>query len=245
MKVVDRVPGPIPPGLNPQVDVSWSIIPEKIVRDNFGHGVSKNFYGIEVVIGNNSGYNLQIAAVGFETRWKIRNPEGTETKAVYLKLPASSYRITRGSLERIQEFGRRAIFINTISTIGLIGVGVTPFFRAAIPSRNWSAGTTVFTGPLEKGLEIIVPDTTVRQLARLDDMMLRDGTIIPNNQQIRTRIFIPQDVVLELLPDPVAGQATLSKEENAETLTVSPHQNVGLKTRFYKNRYLALTAALN
>ncbi len=58
--------GPIPPGLKPQVDIMWAVVPQRIVSDNFGSRVAKLFYCIEVVIGNNTGYDLQIASVGFK-----------------------------------------------------------------------------------------------------------------------------------------------------------------------------------
>lgn len=61
-------PGPIPPDLDrPEVDIMWAVVPKKIVSDNFGPRVARNFYCIEVVIGNNSGYDLQVSAVGFRS----------------------------------------------------------------------------------------------------------------------------------------------------------------------------------
>ncbi len=58
--------GAIPPGLSkPQVDLMWSVLPEKIVEHNFGGAISKNYYAIEVVIGNNSAHSLQLVSVGF------------------------------------------------------------------------------------------------------------------------------------------------------------------------------------
>ena len=50
--------GPIPPGLNGegQVDVMWSVMPDKITSDNFGAKVKRQFYCVEVQIGNNSGF---------------------------------------------------------------------------------------------------------------------------------------------------------------------------------------------
>lgn len=59
-------PGQIPPGLRqPEVDIMWSVLPDKIVGQNFGKAVSKNYYAIEIVLGNNSAYNLQIVSVAF------------------------------------------------------------------------------------------------------------------------------------------------------------------------------------
>lgn len=81
-------PRPIPPGLTPQVDVMWRVVPQKIVKDNFGTHVGKLFYCLEVIIGNNSGYDLQIAAVGFEV-----GPLGDATKSM-AELLKKSYKET-------------------------------------------------------------------------------------------------------------------------------------------------------
>lgn len=66
--VTDPFPaGQIPPGLNqPEVDIMWSVLPDKIVGQNFGKAVSKNYYAIEIVLGNNSAYTLQIVSVAFK-----------------------------------------------------------------------------------------------------------------------------------------------------------------------------------
>src|SRR5205814_7761982 len=57
-------PAPIPTN-SPQVDVMWVVLPNKVVKDNFGSRMSDQYYGIGIVIGNNSGYSLQLASVGF------------------------------------------------------------------------------------------------------------------------------------------------------------------------------------
>lgn len=53
----------------------------------------------------------------------------------------------------------------------------------------------IVNGPLTTGYELIVPDTTIKQLIRLDDQMLRDGLIIKNSSQVRTLAFVPKKLL--------------------------------------------------
>lgn len=178
--------GPIPPGLEPQVDIMWGVMDKKVVRDNFGHDLANDFYGIQLVIGNNSGYDLQIAGVGFQ----LPNIDNT--------IPTNSYRATRGVLEREQEFGRRSIILNSIQATGGLLTGFLPFWRAGFhpnAAANAARWSSIVGGPLATGFGLIVPDTTVKQLVRLDDQMLRDGLIVKNNSQLRTLVFVPKGLL--------------------------------------------------
>ncbi len=245
-------PGIIPPGVNPPaVDIMWSVMPKGIVGDNFGRKLKNDYYAIEVIIGNNSAYNLQIVSVGFElpTDTEIQGylernarnrlarktnrrssdsdvvqqvqqqrrgmkldtslsqtaavaqleneavppPAGAnERKTV---LPSSSYRITRGSLEARQLMNARTLVLSSITALGPIFTGFTPYFHNVNHRANYSEGINIFSNPLEKGLELVWPDTRDRQRERFDDQVLRDGLIIRNNTQIRTLVFFPKDLL--------------------------------------------------
>lgn len=180
--VVASLPGPIPPGLKPQVDIMWSLVPRKIVRDNFGHYIDGRYYCIEVVIGNNSGYSLQIASVGFQPGLDHGRKPDDPT-------PAEGYRMVRGTLQKMQLVGTRAMIVNSIRGLGPILTGIGPFFHNINHKANYEQGINIFSNPFEKGLELIFPDTIVGQLARLDDQVLRDGLVVPNNTQVRTVVF--------------------------------------------------------
>jgi hypothetical protein len=306
-------PGPLPPGLKPQVDIMWGVVPQRIVKDNFGTRVGKLFYCIEVVIGNNTGYDLQIASVGFDlgpvgdaaasvkdtintavndagTRHVVAEAAAAEAQAIRdeaqakqdesiaaisrsncerlssrngrrndrqrdicsdagladqrtavsretarqsrdvaqikrqladnaiksqvdtvkdeasrmaalsqvayaQKFPASSYMITRGSIAHGQIWSSRNIVINSLKAFGPFLTGFTPFFHDLNHRGNFSEGVNIFSNPLEKGIEAVIPDETIAQLQRLDEEILRDGMIIRNNRQIRTRVFVPKDVL--------------------------------------------------
>jgi hypothetical protein len=91
LTVLDSSAGALPPGLAPQVDVLWEVMGESICSDTFGKRVAARLYCIEVKIGNNSGYALQLAGIGFDNK----NVFGTEVKQ-----GNASYASTRAVLQR-------------------------------------------------------------------------------------------------------------------------------------------------
>lgn len=185
-------PGPVPPGLNPTVDVMWGVVPDRIVYDNFGHYVSNKFFCVEVVIGNDSGYPIQIAAIGFSMK-------GDENRG---PLPSSGYRMTRAMLEVGQLMNPRGFVIQGMSAASLIAAGVLPFYHNAGHKANFASAVALFSDPLSKGLQLLWPDLTIGELNRLDDQMLHDGMLISNNTQVRTVVFVPKSVVLAYLLAP-------------------------------------------
>lgn len=186
-EIIAVAPGPIPPGIDPQVDIMWSVLPRELVRDNFGRRISDKYYCIQIAIGNNSGYSLQIANVGFKLPGASNNMP---------KIPSSSYQMVRGSLERTQEVGGRNLLITGLKAFGPIATGFIPFFRSETntnPRLNFTQGVAIFSGPFTQLLELVIPDTTVRQLVRLDTQTLRNGLIVSNNTQLLTLVFFPKD----------------------------------------------------
>lgn len=262
------------------MDVLWSVVPKNVVSDNFGKRVGNNFYCVEIVIGNSTGYDLQLASVGFKvgpigpyakvvanTRQQLaemalqNNQEAIRSivdkaiearnelekcskkdnpncnseqiskalddeikritdrvltaqlagataaraqadvlsqlsqQAYAQKIPVSSYRMSRGSVEHGQFWSRRSLILNFVKAAGPFLVGFTPFFHVLNHRNNFSQGVNIFSDPFEKGIELVFPDETVRQLQRLDEQMLRDGLTVLNNQQIRTRAFIPKKLL--------------------------------------------------
>jgi hypothetical protein len=196
----------------PEVDVSWYVMPAKILKDNFGHYIGSRYYGIEVVIGNQSGNDLLISSIEFKTPTcldvgkigKVEKGEKVGTPAcvdtLHLILPNTSYKIARGTLEKEQVNGPRTLLINSIKAAGLVTLGFTPFFHAPVPKQNFTTAINILSDPFEKGLELAIPDTISDELKRLDDQYLRDGTIIHVEDQVRTRVFVARHVVSELLP---------------------------------------------
>lgn len=190
VSVSAKASGPIPPGLPPTVDVAWQVLPRRISGDNFGARITKLYFPIEIVIGNNSGYDLQIASVQFTL------PKGK----LNTNIPSDSYYTVRSSLVKEQLIGARNSTLNIIKAAGPILTGSAVFFNgaslAALHHKNVFEGITgIFSNPLEKGLEMMIPDQTVQQLINLDNHTLRDGLIIPNNTQIRSIVFVNRDLL--------------------------------------------------
>jgi hypothetical protein len=59
--------GPTPDDIDFEVDAMWNVLPYKLVKTNFGRRAADSFYAIEIFLGNNSGFDLQVVGVGFET----------------------------------------------------------------------------------------------------------------------------------------------------------------------------------
>lgn len=179
-EILAAAPGAIPPGLEPQVDVMWKVLPHNFVDDNFGHRVAHYFYCVDLAIGNNSGYDLQIASVGFQ----LANSGVTNT------IPANGYLMTRGTLLWGQQITPKNLIVNIMKGVGPVLTGITPFFKHPSHQADYSSIVGVITNPIEKGIELAMPDPTVGQLNRLDDATLRDNLTVPNNTQLRTVVFV-------------------------------------------------------
>jgi len=189
--------GPIPPGLNGkgQVDVMWSVLPDQVVHDNFGAKVATEYFCVEAVIGNDSGYDIQLASIGFTVpSFSANNPNGPQ-----YRIPNAGYRIVRGTLQRRELLSPRSIILNGIKVAGPLLTGFTPFFHAVAHKANFSELINIISNPLEKGFEQAVPDTVPAQVDRLGDISYRDDistrTIIPNNIQTRITTFVPKEIL--------------------------------------------------
>lgn len=64
--------GPTPDDIR-EVDAMWNVLPYKITKVNFGRRAADSFYAVEVYIGNNSGFDLQIVGVGFDNTLGVSN----------------------------------------------------------------------------------------------------------------------------------------------------------------------------
>lgn len=187
--------GPIPPGIDPQVDIMWAVMPQNITHDNFGGKIKKQYYGIEVVIGNDSGYDLELASVGFDLSAGELRKEGL----VSSRIPTSGYRVARASLQRRQQLSLRNMTLNIIKALGPVLTGFTPLFHNVNHTNNFSEGINILSNPIEKGFELVWPDLTLGQLANLEDQSLRDNaitrTVVKNNTQVRFVVFVPKNLI--------------------------------------------------
>jgi len=195
LDVVDVFRQPIPPGIAPEVDIMWSVVPDHIVKDSFGTSVGNGFYCIEVVIGNNTGYDLQIASVGFTLDASKSTLPVPIDDHLQDKYPSSSYLITRGTLEHGKDWSTRNLTVNIMRASGTVLTGFIPFFHLASHTANYTNGVNAFSNLFIPGFESVFPEETIRQLSRLDGQILRDSFVISNNTHRRTLVFFPKELV--------------------------------------------------
>src|SRR5437870_11825385 len=181
----------------------WAVLPKKIVRDNFGQRVGYQYYGIGIVIGNTSGYSLQLASVGFTvptlTICLGTNPQCNPPLQCSSQhyIPVANYQVSRGTIVREETIGWRALTLDGLQAFGSVFGGLTPFFHAVNHNANFSQFVTVFTGPLNAGVPLVWPNTVSGHLVRLDQQALRNDnqnarTIIENNTQYASVAFFPR-----------------------------------------------------
>jgi hypothetical protein len=218
--------GPIPPGLNNkgQVDVMWSVLPDRVVHDNFGAKVATEYFCIDAVIGNDSGYDLQIASIGFTVPTLSPDPKNPR-----YRVPNTGYRVVRGTLQRRELLSPRNLILNGIKVAGPLLTGFLPFFHNMVHTTNFSEFINIISNPLEKGFEQAVPDTVPFQVNRLDDQTFRDDiatrTVIPNNIQTRITTFVPKEL---LFPGGKGGFMNRRKPaEKSETVPSANRYNPG------------------
>lgn len=172
-QIVASIPGPIPPGLVPQVDVQWHVVDPNVTEDNFGHRIRKLFYCVQVTIGNNSGYDLQLSTIGFTANQET-NPAFANT----------DYALVRGSLD----WGQKTNWWSLV-TLGLEAAG--PVLSATLPlvanaaKRGERAQLIGLLTPFATAMAFIYPyqNSFSAQSKLLDDTSLRAGYVIHNNQQ--------------------------------------------------------------
>ena len=199
--VLDNSAGPIPPGLAPQVDVLWEVMSQKNCSDVFGTRVAQRDYCVQLKVGNNSGYALQVAGIGFSTQLdalkNTRNEDGTVTIA------NSSYASTRAVLLTENVYNGRNILYNVLQAAGVLMAGFTPYFGTGKHPNgtvnnartNWTTAASIVSGPLLSAFNIVAPNPVITQLNNLDDQSFRDSKIIPNNGQIQTVVFVEKQAL--------------------------------------------------
>jgi hypothetical protein len=190
---------PIPPGLPPQVDVMWEVMSQSNCSDVFGRRIAQSEYCIQLVIGNNSGYPIQIAGIGFSS----------SVDRLFPKIPDvatsnSSYVSTRAVLLEQNVTSVRNIIYNSLQAGGVLMSAFTPYFGKGLhpatkahpngtvnnARTNWTTAASIVSGPLLSAFNIVAPNAVINQLNNLDDQSFRDNRIIANNSQIQTIVFV-------------------------------------------------------
>lgn len=199
--VIPVPPGPTPPGLEKQVDVMWEILPYSDIADSYGRRVASNYFGVRIMLGNNTGYPLQLTAIGFQT--KIMKD------AAIPPLPNAPYNIPRGTIEREQQVGNRAIVLHSIESAAGLMTGIAGFVRNTGHRSNYNLGLGL-ANPVTSGFNLVWPDKTVRHLLTMDTRTFRDAALIANNVPSPPILtFISRELVE--CKKPVSGQCDGNK----------------------------------
>ncbi len=174
-------------GRRPQV--AWYVLPSKIIRDNYGHYVSSKYIAIDITVHNmNSTDQISVQAFTFL---------GLRSDDPYKN---SDPNLVRGSIVKGQETGARNTLVRVIKVVGNLATGAGGFVKNAGASASYGRGVSIFSDPFEKGVELIIPDTTVTYLTAWDkDEVFKKGFIVEPGKEVTGRIFIPVSLVCELL----------------------------------------------
>lgn len=171
------------------VYIGWSVLPSKVVRDNYGRYVMDKYFGVDVVIANrNDGSNNKNV------------PQSLIVTALEFCLDQSREvsidpALVRGSLQKGELTGRRSIIAHTIEGVGDVAVPSSAFFKNQIHKGTFTAGTALFS-PLRTGFDLVWPDTILTYLANWDkDEVFKKGFIVAAGGSTRGRIFIPIELV--------------------------------------------------
>lgn len=226
--IMDPAASPIPSGLAPQVDVMYEVLSLKVCNDVFGKRVARNFYCIEVKIGNNTGHPLQVAGIGFSNHVdKLPgNPPIIQAN--------TSYASTRAVLLREEVLSPRNEFYHSVQALGLIMAGVQPFFVAPTASKHFAIAASIVSGPALAAISVVSPDRVVGQLNNLDDESFRDTLIVPNNTHIRTMVFVEKRALAEELQSVSNKYIQEVIQESAESQLATGNSNTAANDKLRK-----------
>ena len=208
---------PVPPNLDPEqaVDAQFQPLSYEATKDVFGRKVADTYYAVAVGLGNNTGFDLQITKLGFITNISINVPDVDDKgrpicknkqatcddnellmHKEFLEVAAIDSTMVRGSIEKEQNFGRRALALNLVGGVGTLTTGFLPFFKALGPRANFASFSSILNGQFKEGFGLAVPDLTIRHLNRLENSLVMDEEfILTNNSEKNTVIFVPRSAL--------------------------------------------------
>jgi hypothetical protein len=164
------------------VYIGWTVLPAKIVRDNYGQFVQNKYFAIDVAIANrNERTSLVITALEF-CHGGIRDVSQDPV-------------LVRGSLQKGEMTGARNTASRTIQAVGNIASPSAAFFKNELHRGTFSAFASLFT-PLKSGFDLVFPNTILTYLENWDkDEVFRKGFIVAAGGSTRGRVFIPIELI--------------------------------------------------
>jgi hypothetical protein len=86
--------------------------------------------------------------------------------------------------------------MNLIGGFGTLISGFIPFYHNANPRANFSTFSSILNGQFKEAFGLSVPDLTVAQLNRLENLAMHDGLTIPNNDSATAIVFYPRHLIM-------------------------------------------------
>ncbi len=165
----------------PEVYIGWSVLPSKVIRDNYGLYVMNKYFAIDVAIANRGKDSLIVTALEF-CHDSIRDVSIDPV-------------LVRGSLQKGQLAGRRNLISHSIQGVGAIASPSSAFFKNLIHRGTFSAGAALFT-PLKTAFDLVYPDTILTYLENWDkDEVFKKGFVVTAGGSTRGRVFIPIELI--------------------------------------------------
>lgn len=193
----------------PDLYLGWSVLPAKVVRDNYGHYVSKKYFAVDVAVYNRTENQLIVKA--FEFHCRIQRDAQQQGQPTEDKALSTDPTLVRGSLEKGQIAGIRHILVGALQLVAYGGPSGAPFFKNINRKSNYQTGIALANALLKGFDENIFPDTILTYLRNWDkDEVLKRGFVIPGGDSTRGRIFLPIEVVYPR-PDPRYKDAVKGK----------------------------------
>jgi len=104
-------------------------------------------------------------------------------------------------LQREEVLSKRNIAYHLLEGAGFLMASFTPYFSEPNPKAHFATASSIVSGALLQVFAVVSPDRVPGQLNNLDDESLRDGSVIANNTQVRTTIFVEKRNLTEALQE--------------------------------------------
>jgi hypothetical protein len=164
------------------VEIAWKVLAQRTVADAFGRRVADQYFAVEVHLMNVSEGDLLLSGLYFRPV-QSRHEQPLE--------PNDPYVLVRGTIERDQQVGRRAMMMHAVRSAGpLLSLGGALLSGSAVTIAKYSASVGIFSNGIEKGLDNAYPDQTIRQLGRLDALSFSGPLILRSEEPRAVVVFV-------------------------------------------------------
>ena len=191
-------PGPVPPGLEPGVDATWQVEDYDVIKQNFGQNLSNHYLAILIKLGNNTGYNLLLDGVAFQTLSQPVPSCSASPNCPQMPnpIPSETPFLLQGVVAYGETYSTRNIALRSLQWASLLTTGFIPFFKAAGAAATYATSIALLNGPFTTGFTGMFPDLTVQQLQRLGGSgILANSNELDNNTSATYLAFLSRSSI--------------------------------------------------